>query len=165
LRRFIPIKLSKDYAIVFAARAISTITFGGGEMPVYLKESFGYDNFIRGWDNFVFQGENKFLGSMELRIPVVKPFFVKGKRHILLRKIPVLKDLSYRYGLYASLFFDFGGVWERKDRIYDTQFKNGFGIGLNFLLPFDFVGRTDFALRKINNIYKGQVVFSLDASF
>ena len=166
LRRFIPIKLSKNYALVLSGRINTVLSFGGGEIPVYLQESMGYDNLIRGWDNFVFLGEDKMFGSLELRIPVILPFYVKGSDHFIIRKLPLAKKFSYRYGVYATLFFDFGGVWGRKENIYSTQFKNGFGGGLNFLLPFDFVGRVDIGFRRIrDNQFKGQLIMSLDASF
>jgi outer membrane protein assembly factor BamA len=166
LRRFIPIKLSNNYALILSGRINTVLSFGGGEIPVYLKESMGYDNLIRGWDNFVFLGEDKMFGSLELRIPLIMPFYVKGSNHFIIRKLPIAKKFSYRYGVYAALFFDFGGVWGRKENIYSTQFKNGFGGGLNFLLPFDFVGRIDLGFRKIHdNKLKGQLIMSLDASF
>jgi hypothetical protein len=56
-------------------------------------------------------------------------------------------------------------VWGRKENITNTEFKSGFGVGLNFLLPFNFVARTDFGVRKENSVYKGQLIISLDASF
>jgi outer membrane protein assembly factor BamA len=166
LRRFIPVKLSKDYALVLAGKINTVLSFGGGEMPVYLEESMGYDNLIRGWDNYVFLGEDKLFGSLELRIPIVKPFYVKGSNHFIIRKLPLAKNFSYRYGVYATMFFDVGGVWGRKEQINNVQFKNGFGAGLNFLLPFDFVGRFDLGFRKLeSNNFKGQIILSLDASF
>ena len=87
LRRFIPIKISKNYALVLSGRVNSVLSFGGGIIPVYLIESIGYDNLIRGWNNFVFLGEDKFFGSLELRIPVIKPFYVKGSDHFIIKKI------------------------------------------------------------------------------
>ena len=166
LRRFIPVKLSNDYALVLSGRINSVLSFGGGEIPVYLKESLGYDNLIRGWDNFVFLGEDKMFGSVELRIPLVKPFYVKGSDHLILRKVPLANKFSYRYGVYATVFYDLGGVWGRKENIYDTKFESGFGAGLNFLLPFDFVARVDFGVRKLHkDKYKGQIIMALDASF
>ncbi|MFA5011288.1 MAG: BamA/TamA family outer membrane protein [Ignavibacteria bacterium] len=167
LRRFIPIKITKDYALVLAGRFNSVLSFGGGEIPVYLQESMGYDNLIRGWDNFVLQGEDKLFSSLELRIPLVKPFYVKGSDHFIISKLPIANSFSYRYGAYATLFFDIGGVWTRKESIYDVQFKNGFGAGINFLLPFDFVARLDLGFRKIpyKTDYKGQLIIALDASF
>lgn len=167
LRRYIPIKLSDKYALVLSGRINTVLSSGGGQIPVYLQESMGYDNLIRGWDNYVLQGEDKFFASAELRIPLVMPFYVKGSDHIIIKKLPLAKNFSYRYGAYATLFFDLGGVWTRKESIHDVQFKNGFGAGLNFLLPFDFVARVDFGLRKIpyQNKFKGQIIVALDASF
>lgn len=166
-RKFIPVNLSKDYVIILASRFNSVLTFGGGFVPVYLQESMGYDNLIRGWDNYVLLGDDKLYTSFEVRIPLVKPFYVKGSDHFIIKKLPIAKSFSYRYGSYLTLFFDLGGVWNKKESIYDVQFRNGFGTGLNFLLPFDFVGRVDLAFRKIpgqNNI-KGQIIFALDSSF
>lgn len=166
-RKYVPIKIARDYALILAGRFNSVLTFGGGEIPVYLQESMGYDNLIRGWDNFVLQGDDKLFTSFELRIPLVKPFYVKGSDHFIIRKLPIAKSFSYRYGAYATLFFDLGGVWNRRESIHDVQFKNGFGAGINFLLPFDFVARLDLGFRKIpnQNDFKGQVIVALDASF
>lgn len=68
--------------------------------------------------------------------------------------MPVFKYLSYRYGLYATLFFDVGGVWAMKEQPVNTRFRNGFGAGLNFLLPLDFVFRTDLAFKKFVTFIK-----------
>jgi outer membrane protein assembly factor BamA len=84
---------------------------------------------------------------------------------MIINKLPVVKQFSYRYGLYATLFYDLGGVWGRKENITNTQFKSGYGIGLNFLLPFNFVARTDLGFRRENSKFKGQIIVSLDASF
>lgn len=165
LRKYVPIRILNDYSVTLSARFNTVLSFGGGEFPVYLRESIGYMDMIRGWDNYVLEGEDKVLGSLELRIPVVKPFYVKGKDHFIVKKMPVFKYLSYRYGLYATLFFDVGGVWAMKEQPVNTRFRNGFGAGLNFLLPLDFVFRTDLAFKKVRDIYKGQIIFSLDSSF
>ncbi len=77
----------------------------------------------------------------------------------------MLKKLNYKFGLYTTLFFDVGGVWNKKDNFFDTEFKNGFGVGLNFILPFGFVGRTDFAFRKEQKRFIPQIIVDLDASF
>lgn len=79
LRKYVPIKISNNYSVTLSARFNTVLSFGGGEFPVYLRESIGYMDMIRGWDNYVLEGEDKVLGSLELRIPVVKPFYVKGR--------------------------------------------------------------------------------------
>jgi outer membrane protein assembly factor BamA len=163
-RRFIPIKLSDKYSVTFASRLNTTIAFGG-TIPIYLDEFFGFGRIIRGYKNIVLEGENQAGLYNEFRIPVVNPFYVKGESIPIAKGISIFQKLNYKFGLYATLFFDVGGVWNKSDNLFNTRFYNGFGAGLNFILPFGFVGRTDFAFRKENKKFIPQVVFDLDASF
>lgn len=164
IRKFIPIKLSKNYLISFGTRINSTI-FWGGNIADYHRPQLGYGKLVRGWDDFVFEGENLLFYSNELRIPIVQPFYIPGRDLPITSKLPILKDFSYKFGLYVTLFFDAGGVWNKYDKIADTRFYNGYGAGLNFILPFGFVGRADWGFRHQNNFYKGQLILSLNASF
>lgn len=162
-KKFIPIKLTENYAVTFASRLFGTISFGG-TIPSYLREFLGYDNLVRGYKNIVFEGDNKSGIYNELRFPVINPFFVKGKSIPLAKRISALKSLTYRLGLYATIFFDAGGVWDKQDNLFKTQFRNGFGAGLNFILPFGLIGRTDFAFRKEGKRFVPQIIFDLDAA-
>ncbi len=165
IRTFIPIKLSENYQITLASKLKSTISFGQGYIPSYMKESFGYGDLIRGWDNFVMEGESKLGFSAEVRIPVIKVFYVKGKDHFIIKRFKIFRDFSYRYGLFLTTFFDSGTVWDREDKLLSLKFIKGFGFGLNFLLPFDFIGRLDTGFKYQNSKFKGQIVISLDSSF
>lgn len=164
IRKFIPIKLSPTYFISLGTRINSTI-FWGGNIADYHHQFFGYGKIIRGWNDYVLEGENSFSVFNELRIPVVKPFFLPGKEIPIVKKLPIVKDISYRLGLYFTLFCDVGGTWNKYDRIGDTRFINGYGAGLNFILPFGFIGRTDWAFRHQNDYFKGQLIVSLSSSF
>lgn len=163
-KKFIPIKLSDRYSVTLANRTLGVISFGG-DMPYYLDEYFGYNNIIRGYKKRVLEGQNLLGVFTELRIPVIDPFYVQGKEMPAINKISMLKNLSYKFGLYATIFFDVGGVWDKTDNFFKTHFLNGFGTGLNVILPFGFVGRTDFAFRVDGKRFVPQVVFDLDASF
>jgi len=164
IREFIPLNISENYSITFASRLVTSNAIGG-KMPVYLRESFGFDDIIRGWKDNVFEGENLLGLFTELRIPVIKPFLVDGKRHIILNKFSILRNFSYRYGMYVTVFFDVGNTYNREDNITDVHFRNGFGTGLNLLLPFDVVARIDLAARRQNSVYYSQFIFSLASSF
>jgi outer membrane protein insertion porin family len=164
LRNIVPIKLSKDYKISLASRILYSLPFGGN-VPVYLHDVMGYDNLVRGWNGKVFDGEYLLCSFNEIRIPIIKPFFVNGGNHLFIKGLPVLKGLSYRYGLYVSPFFDVGGVWNKIDDFNKTQFRCGYGIGLDMILPFNLVGRVDFALRNENSKYHSQFIFFLNSSF
>lgn len=164
VRKFIPIKLGDTYSITFATRSFGSIAFGG-TIPYYLEEYFGYDKIIRGYKKIVYEGDNQLGLFNEIRIPVINPFYIEGKTVPMVNKISQLKKLNYKFGLYTTLFFDVGGVWDKTNNFFKTQFINGFGAGLNFILPFGFVGRTDFAFRKEEKKFIPQIIFDLDASF
>lgn len=164
LRHYLPLKLSKNYSISLASKLIGGISFGGN-VPAYLEETFGYSEIIRGWDNFVFQGENLLGFFNEIRIPIVKPFYVKGTDHFIIKKISFARGFSYQYGLYCTLFFDIGGVINRSEELNKVIFRNGFGAGLNVILPFNLVARTDLAFRFNQDKIKTRIVFGLNAFF
>ncbi|MFZ1320114.1 MAG: POTRA domain-containing protein [Ignavibacteria bacterium] len=163
-KNFLPIEMNVGKYITFANRTFGSISFGG-TIPSYQKEYFGYNNIIRGYKKLVFEGENKLGIFNEFRIPVINPDFIKGRDLPLVKSISALKNLNYKFGLYATIFYDVGGIWYKDDNFFDTQFYSGYGVGLNFILPFGFVGRTDFCLRQQNNELYTTVLFDLDASF
>lgn len=164
LRKFVPLKIAKDYNITFSSRGLYSMPFSGS-VPVYLHEVLGYDNLIRGWNGKVIDGEYILCSFNELRIPLIKPFYVNGSNHIFLKSLPVFKDISYKYGLYISPFFDIGAVWNRFGDFNKTEFRSGYGLGLDAILPFNIVGRLDFALRNQDSKFYSQFIFALNASF
>ena len=163
-RRYIPIKITDEYSITFATRLKSSIAFGG-RIPSYLHEFFGYSEIIRGWNEILMEGENKIGVFSEFRIPLLKPRYVQGKDHPFVKNISFLKNFNYKYGIYLTLFFDMGGVWDKKDNFFKTRYRNGFGTGLNLIMPFGFVGRLDLAFRKENDELIPQLNIALNASF
>jgi outer membrane protein assembly factor BamA len=164
LRKFVPVKMAKDYYITLASRELYSMPFGGN-VPTYLNEVIGFDNLVRGWNGKVMNGEYIFCSFSEIRIPVLKPFFVEGKNHLIINKLPVFKDLSYKYGFFITPFFDIGAVWNRSDNFGKTQFRSGYGLGIDAMFPFNIVGRLDFALRNQNSKFYSQFIFFLNASF
>ncbi len=164
-RKYIPIIPFDGYTIIFATRILNVISWGGN-IPPYLKEQFGYGETIRGWGEKVFEGDNLLGGFAEFRFPVIKPSYIKGKDLPVIKKISFLKNLSYKYGLYITTFFDIGGVWDKNDNFFNTQFRRGFGMGLNAILPFDFVGRMDVSLsKKTSDKFSVDLDFGLSAAF
>jgi outer membrane protein assembly factor BamA len=163
-RKFVPVKISNDYNITLASREYYSMPFGG-KVPAYLNEVVGYDNLIRGWNGWVLNGEYILCSFNEIRIPILKPFFVQGKNHMVIKNLPVFSNLSYKYAFFLTPFFDIGTVWNRSDDFGKTQFRSGYGIGLDAMLPFNVVGRLDFALRNRNSKFYSQFIFFLNASF
>lgn len=164
-RKYVPIIPFDDYTIIFASKVVNSISWGGN-VPPYLKEQFGYGETIRGWGATVFEGDNKLGFSAEFRFPIIKPNYLKGTDIPIVKKISMLSKLSYKYGLYFTTFYDVGGVWDKNENFYNTQFRSGYGVGLNAILPFNLVGRMDlcFSKRETGKYYV-ELDFGLSASF
>ncbi|MBN1634713.1 MAG: hypothetical protein JW917_11160 [Ignavibacteria bacterium] len=163
-KKFIPVRIKDDYFISYAfwMRGVSNF---GGSVPHYKREVYGYDVYVRGWKDFIFEGDNSLGYFSEIRIPIITPFYVKGKDHIIIKRLPILKNLSYQYGLYIAPFFDIAGIFFRNQSLKDVNFQNGYGIGFNFILPFNSVFRIDVALNKDIKLFQSRFSFNLEAAF
>ncbi len=75
-----------------------------------------------------------------------------------------IKKLDLKYGLYFTVLYDIGGVWFKDDNLKKVRFRSGTGIGLNFILPFGYVLRADWAFR-IAKPTVGEINLSLNAKF
>ena len=62
------------------------------------------------------------------------------------------------------MFYDLGGVWNRYDKLKNVRFRSGAGIGLNFILPFGYIIRTDWAFRIAKPVV-GEIGLHLGAKF
>ena len=58
-----------------------------------------------------------------------------------------------------------GGVWNKSDVLSKVKFLNGFGTGINMILPFSFVGRIELAYRNQNSKFIPQILLNLNSSF
>ncbi|MEK6755753.1 MAG: BamA/TamA family outer membrane protein [Bacteroidota bacterium] len=129
----------------------------GGVVPAYLHAYFGYDERLRGYFNTVFEGEDIVGSSLELRVPILKPRYLRVSTPLLPPEFSL-----WRYGLYAGFFADAGKVWYRTESFNQMPWRSGYGAGLHFLLPYSIVVRTEYAL---NNLGRWDFVLDLEASF
>ncbi len=129
----------------------------GGVSPTYLHAYFGYFDRVRGYYSTVFEGEDILGGSLELRVPILKPRYAT----VSIRYLPPEFSV-WRYGLYAGVFADVGTTWFRTDQVFKNPSYAGYGAGLHFLLPYSLVVRTEYAL---NQHGKSQFVLGFGASF
>jgi hemolysin activation/secretion protein len=68
----------------------------------------------------------------------------------------------WRFGITLSAFVDAGAVWFRKDGFQIADFRHGQGLGINFLLPYSYVARIEYAW---NEQWRGQWILDLRGSF
>lgn len=161
---FIPVHFSKNYYITLASRLYTSLAVGA-VIPVYNHEYLGYsEDYVRGWKGKAYEGDNVFTVYNEVRIPIIKPRYIRGKDMMIVKDIPIVKNLDIRHGLYFTLIYDIGTVWYKDEKISSKRFYNGAGIGLNVIAPFGYVLRADWVFR-LGKPTVGQVGFSLSAKF
>jgi outer membrane protein assembly factor BamA len=105
----------------------------GREIPIYSHFYFGYSERIRGYFNDVFEGENIFAGTIEYRIPFIKQRFFKWD------KAPLEEFSILRFGVDFVLFGDVGKTWFNGESALKLKYLGGYGVGLNFTLPYDLI--------------------------
>lgn len=128
----------------------------GQKIPVYSHFYFGYEERIRGYFNEIFEGENILGGMVEYRIPLMKQKFLK------LEKAPLEEFSILRFGVDFIIFGDIGRTWFNNEKFFSLTFWKGYGLGLNFLLPYDLILSLAFAK---NQKGKGQFILDFKGNF
>lgn len=163
-RNYLPVKLADNYAVTFATRFYTSVAIGS-LIPYYNHMYLGYGNdFVRGWARYGFEGDNDMTLYNEVRVPIIQPNQIKGDQIPIIRSLPYIKKFAYKYGLYFTMFYDVGTIWNEDDRIKSIHFLTGTGIGLNAILPFGLVGKVEWAFR-LGKPVVGQAIFGLGAKF
>jgi outer membrane protein assembly factor BamA len=130
----------------------------GRLIPFYDYSFLGFEEAVRGHFSTEREGNNYYLGSVEINHPIIKDVNVN------LDFIPLLPRelLSFRLGLYAELFADMGTTQFRGEPIRLRDFDKGYGAGLSLLLlPYN-LARFEFAFDEFGN---SEFIFGLGTSF
>lgn len=142
--------------ITFAGRVAASLT--QNQLPVYRRLYFGYRERIRGYFDGVAEGDNRFIASAEVRVPVIRE-----------KLIPLSSDSWYysfiqfiKFGLYVTAFYDTGTIWDQDENFSDANFLKGKGIGLNVILPYSVVLRFE---RAYNEEGIGENIFDFQIAF
>lgn len=114
-------------------------------LPYYFQQGLGYDNFVRGYEYYVIDGQHFGLFKSNLKFALIKP-----KTYA----INLLKNTNFymfHYATYLNLFFDAGYVY---DTYYDqknalaNQLNYSCGIGLDVVTFYDKVIRFEYTFNK-----------------
>jgi outer membrane protein assembly factor BamA len=131
---------------------------GGKIVPYYDLSFIGYDERIRGHYRQLLEGNNYYLGSVELFYPIIKDISIN------LDFIPLLPRelLSYRVALYTEVFGDAGTTKFKGQSISINDIRSGYGGGFTLLiLPYNVV-RFEVGLDEYRN---AEFILNVSASF
>ncbi len=145
LRKYITLPLSFTLALRMNGAFMT-----GGEIPAYAHAFLGYGDRIRGYFTTVFEGEQVVCSTVELRFPLLPARVFRVNNPLLPDEFSV-----WRFGISLSLFADAGTTWYRGQPVTWNSVASGYGGGIDFLLPYGVVMRTDYAW---NDYGKGQFI-------
>ena len=131
---------------------------GGKLVPYYDLSYIGFDERIRGHYYEEMEGNNYYIGSMELYYPLLKDI------HINLNFVPLLPKslLSYRVAIYTEIFGDAGATKFKGESLSINDFRSGYGGGITCLiLPYNVV-RFEIGLDEYRNT---EFIFNVATSF
>jgi outer membrane protein assembly factor BamA len=115
------------------------------EIPYYLQQGLGYENFIRGYEYYIVDGQHFALFKSNIKYNFIKPNTFP---------VDILKRTGFymfHYAAYINAFFDAGYVL---DKYYENQnplsnnMLYGGGLGLDFVSYYDRVIRFEFSMNK-----------------
>ena len=115
----------------------------GPELPYYLQQGLGYDDYVRGYEYYVIDGEHYALFKANALWALVKPreYTFHGMRNDNFKTLYL--------AVYLNAFADFGQVWDSR---YDeanplaNTLQQGYGAGVNVVSSYDQVMRVEFAV-------------------
>lgn len=125
------------WKLIFAMRFYTRQSLG--DLPIYDRVYFGFDERVRGHFSEIIEGRNSFLASAEVRYPLLPQRYFTFDTGIL----PELYTRNLKFGINAGLFVDTGIVWKKKKEFSAGNFLSGFGAGVHFFLPYIEVLRFD----------------------
>jgi len=115
------------------------------DLPYYFQQGLGYENFVRGYEYYIVDGQHFGLFKSNIKYNLIKP-----KTY----PIDFLKSTNFymfHYAVYLNLFFDAGYVTDnyyfQKNTLSNQLLYSG-GIGLDVVTFYDKVVRFEYTLNK-----------------
>lgn len=114
-----------------------------GELPYYLQQGLGYDDYVRGYEYYVIDGEHYVLGKLNALWALVTP------REYVFERMRSDNFRTLYLAVYLNAFADLGYV--RDTRYADANFlantwQKAAGIGVDVVTSYDQVMRVEYTV-------------------
>ena len=115
----------------------------GPELPYYMQQGLGYDDYVRGYEYDVIDGEHYALFKANALWALVEPreYIFTGMKNDNFKTLYL--------AVYLNAFADFGRVWDSRYAYKNplaNRIQQGYGIGVNVVTSYDQVMRVEFAV-------------------
>jgi len=136
--------LGKKFTLASSVRYKQTVQ---DEVPYYVQEALGYDNFVRGYEFFVIDGQDFILFKENLHFPLIQPFETQ------IEQIPFKPFQTFYFAAYLNAFVDAGYVWDSQyaaQNFLDNKWLLGYGLGLDIVGSYDRILRLEYSFNNLN---------------
>lgn len=118
------------------------------QIPYYNFKAFGYDNYVRGYEQYVIDGHGFALAKVNLKYALVHQYMLKTPLRLNKQKVKL------PVGIYLNVYSDWGKVfneqWSKPNNIYNNTLINtdliGYGSGIDVLFLNDKILRFEYSL-------------------
>jgi outer membrane protein assembly factor BamA len=131
---------------VFLANQIKCRYLNTDYIPYYFNRALGYNDFIRGYEYYVIDGQSFALVKNSLKYKLVKQRVAEAK---FLKRFPQFSTIPY--SVYLNVNLDAGYVEDKfygKKNPLNNSLQYGYGIGIDFVTYYDIVLRLEYSFNK-----------------
>jgi len=123
------------------------------QIPYYNFKAFGYDNYVRGYEQYVIDGHGFALAKVNLKFALLHQYMLKTPLRLNKQKVKL------PVGVYLNFYSDWGKVfneqWKTPNDIYNNTLINtdlvGYGSGIDVLFLNDKILRFEYSLNILGN--------------
>ena len=132
---------------IYFGNSIKAKAQTNNSLPYVLNESLGFDDYLRGYEYYVFDGEHYLMAKTALKYELVPQQKLD---------VPYLKMEQFKktyYSIYFSIFADMGTVIDsqyQNDNELNNIFLMSQGISLDFITYYDKLLRLEYSRNHLN---------------
>ena len=119
----------------------------GSEDHYYLQEGLGYDEYLRGYEYYIIDGQHYFLAKANVLFTLVKPL------NFQVDPIPLKGFRTLYLAVYLNAFSDQGYVWDDLQGAQNplaNSWQQSYGLGLDIVTSYDQVLRLEYAVNGLS---------------
>lgn len=122
------------------------VSLGDG-IPYYVQEGLGYDEYLRGYEYYIMDGQHYALGKANVLFALVQP------REYRMEAMPLEPFRTLYLAVYLNAFVDVGRVWDDRYAAANplsNTWQQGAGLGLDIVSSYDQVLRLEYAVNRLS---------------
>jgi outer membrane protein assembly factor BamA len=119
----------------------------GGNIPYFVQEGLGYDDYVRGYEYYIIDGQHIALAKVNVLFALLAP------QDYRVEPIPWEPFRTLHLAVYLNAFMDQGYVWDHRYAAVNplaNSWLRGYGLGLDLVTSYDQVLRVEYAVNALS---------------